>query len=516
MQRFAKYTFTLLLGASLVLASCDKGFEEMNTNPNASTKPNVDYLFSQSILKGNYVYDRAYFYTSYLTCGNYVQHFSTAKELAGAGSGDKYGVHDQYQSFYFRYTYTNVLTTLKAIEVATEGKPELVNKRAAAKIWKVLLLQRITDLYGDVPYTEAAKAGTEAIFLPKYDAQSAIYDGMLKDLDDAIKALDPAQPKFGKADFLFEGDIPKWKKFGYSLMLRVAMRMQKRDEPKAKEWALKAIAGGIILTAADQAVVKYSNGPQVYNNNPVAFELVSQDYVQGANGLNNTEFGKFSKTFIDALQTRNDPRLSVVSVVWNGAVPDTTATAQKGLPNGTNGKPAAFNTFSEPNPATILQYAAPLIVLSAAETNFLLSEMIVRNWTTGNAAATYKEGVEIALKNWGLFGAAGVIAPARVTAYSTANALNTAGAQDAQLNQIHTQFWIASLLDEQEAYANWRRTGFPVLVPVNFTGNATGGTIPRRIPYPVPEQGINKKNYDDAVTRQGADNLITRIWWDKL
>jgi hypothetical protein len=123
MQRFAKYTLVLLLG----LASCDKGFEQLNTNPNASVKPNVDYLFSQSILKGNYVYDRAYFYTSYLTCGNYVQHFATAKELAGAGSGDKYGVHDQYQSFYFRYTYTNVLTTLKELDKAATA-PEFVNK----------------------------------------------------------------------------------------------------------------------------------------------------------------------------------------------------------------------------------------------------------------------------------------------------------------------------------------------------------------------------------------------------
>lgn len=515
MQRFAKYTFTLLLGASLGFSSCDKGFEQLNTNPNASTKPNVDYLFSQSILKGNYVYDRAYFYTSYITCGNFVQHFATAKELAGAGSGDKYGVHDQYQSFYFRYTYTNVLTTLKELDKAATA-PEFVNKRAAARIWKVMLIQRITDLYGDVPYSQANLGGTEGLFLPKYDPQSEIYDGMLRELDEAIKAFDPAQPKYGKADFLYEGDIPKWKKFGYSLMLRVAMRLQKRDENKAKEWALKAIQGGIILSAADQAVVKYTNGPQIYNSNPVAYELVGQDYVSGSNGLNNTEFGKFSKTFIDALQSRNDPRLSVVSVVWNGATPDTTSTAQKGLPNGTNGKPANFNTYSEPNPATILQYAAPLIVLSAAETNFLLTEAIVRGWTAGNAADTYRTGVETALKNWALFGAAGVIAPARITAYTTANALNTAGTLDAQLNQIHTQFWIASLLDEQEAYANWRRTGYPVLVPVNFVGNATGGTIPRRIPYPVPEQGINKKNYDDAVTRQGADNLITRIWWDKL
>lgn len=185
------------------------------------------------------------------------------------------------------------------------------------------------------------------------------------------------------------------------------------------------------------------------------------------------------------------------------------------MPNGTNGKPANFVTFSEPNPATILQYAAPLIVLSAAEVNFLLSEAILRGWATGNAADVYRTGIEISMRNWSLFGAAGVIAPGKINAYTAANALNTAGTFDAQMNQIHSQFWVASLLDEQEAYANWRRTGYPQLTPVNFPGNATGGTIPRRLPYPVQEQGINKRNYDAAIARQGADLLTTRVWWDK-
>jgi hypothetical protein len=514
MQRFAKYTYALLLGAALGLAACDKGFSELNTNPNAPTAPDVDYMFSQSILKGNYVYDRAYFYTSYITCGNYVQHFATAKEISVAGSGDKYGVYDFYQSFYFRYTYTNVLTTLNELIRAAE-LPELVNKKSAARIWRVLIMQRITDLYGDVPYTDANKGLSDGIFLPKYDPQQQIYDGLLKELDEAIAAMDESKIKFGKADFLFEGSIPKWKKFGYSVMLRVAMRLTKVDAVKAREWATRAIQGGIILDAADQAVVKYSNGPQVYNNNPVAWEIVNQDLQRGANGVNNTEWGKYSKTLIDFLKNNNDPRLGAVAVVWNGATPDTAAALQKGMPNGTDGKPANFVTFSEPNPATILQYSAPLIVLSRAETHFLLTEAILRGWAGGNAAATFKTGMEAAMQNWALFGAAGVITQARIDAYTAAHPLNTGGSFDVQMNQVHTQFWAASLLDEQEAYANWRRTGYPQLAPVNFTGNATGGTIPRRLPYSVPEQGINKKHYDEAVARQGADLLTTRIWWDK-
>lgn len=515
MQRIARYTYTLLLGAALGLTSCDKDFEELNTNPNASTEPNVDLLFSQSILKGNYVYDRVYFYTSYLTCGNYIQHFATGKEITVAGSGDKYGVYDFYQGFYFRYTYTNVLTTITELIKAADKQPELVNKKAAARIWRVMIMQRITDLYGDVPYTDANKATSNLVFLPKYDPQSEIYDGLLKELESAIASFDDAQIKYGKADFIFEGSIPKWKKFAYSLMFRLAMRMSKRAPEKAREWAAKAIQGGVITAEADQAVVRYTNGPQTYNDNPVAFELVGQEYQPGFNGERNTEYGKYSKTFIDFLKTRNDPRLPVVSIVWKGANADTTSAIQKGMPNGTNGKPADFVTFSEPNPATILQYSAPLIVLSAAEMNFLLSEAILRGWATGNAADAYRAGMEISMRNWSLFGAAGVIAPAKINAYATANALNMAGTFEAQMNQIHSQFWVALLLDEQEAYANWRRTGYPQLTPVNFPGNATNGTIPRRLPYPVQEQGINRTNYNDAISRQGADLLTTRVWWDK-
>lgn len=515
MQRIVKYTYALLLGASMGLASCDKGFEEMNTNPNASTKPNVDFLFSQSILQGNYVYDRVYFYTSYLTCGAYVQHFSFAKDVTLAGSGDKYGQVDTYQGVYFRFAYTNVLTTLHELIRAAEGNPDLVNKAASARIWRVLIQQRITDLYGDVPYSEANKGATEGVFQPKYDPQSAIYDGMLRELEAAVGAFDNGKLKFGAADFVYKGDIAKWKKLAHSLMLRIAMRMTKVAPDKAREWTLKAIAGGIIMQEEDQAVVQYGSGSQTYNVNPVVYELVGQDLKASSKGADNTENGKFSKTLIDFLKSRNDPRLPVVSVVWNGGAPDTTSTLQKGMPNGTEVRPDDFVTYSEPNPATILVNTSPLIVVSAAEMRFLLSEAILRTWTPGNAAQAYREGIEIAMRNWSLFGAAGRIPADKINAYTAANALNTAGAFNDQMNQIHSQFWVASLLDEQEAYANWRRTGFPVLVPVNAQDNQTNGTIPRRLPYSRTEHGSNRSNYDAAVARQGTDLLTTRIWWDK-
>lgn len=519
MQRFARYKFILLLGAVLGLSSCDKGFEELNTNPNASTRPNVNFLFTQSLLKGNLVYDRAYFYTSYLHCGNYVQHFSIAKEIGGSGAGDKYAVNDFYQSFYYRYIYTNAILTLQEIITALKDPAiaaDNVNKLSATRIWKVLLMQRITDLYGDVPYSEATQ-GKNSVFLPKYDAQADIYADMLKELDEAIKAFDASKATFGPADLLFKGNVDQWKKFGYSVMLRVAMRTSRATGGNivAKDWVQKAVAGGVILNGTDNAVLAYSDGPQIYNNNPVAFELVGQDYSLNSHGADNIEWGKYSKTWIDFLKNNNDPRLGVVSVVWNNNKPDTTAAIQKGMPNGTDKKAADFVTFSEPNPATVLNNAAPLLLLTNAETNLLLSEAALRGWISGDKTQFYKDGVTAALKNWSLFGPAGVIDGNKIGKYVTDHPLNTAGTVDAQMNQIHTQFWAALFLDEQEAYANWRRTGYPVLTPVNYVGNATGGTIPRRLPYSVAEQGINGAHYREAISRQGADLLTTRVWWDK-
>ncbi|NSL85365.1 SusD/RagB family nutrient-binding outer membrane lipoprotein [Chitinophaga solisilvae] len=515
MLRFAKYKYILLLGAVLGFTSCDKGFEKMNVNPNAAENPNIDLLFTQSLLKGQLPYDRGYFYTSYLHCGTYIQHFSIAKEIGGAGAGDKYAVNDFYQSFYFRYIYTNAVTTLGEILMAATSADD-VNKLAATRIWKVLLMQRITDLYGDVPYSEAIR-GRSKLFLPKYDTQEDIYADMLKELEAAIKSFDATKPTFGSADLLFKGNIAQWKKFGYSLMLRVAMRTTKKTGGKviAKDWVQKAIEGGVITGAADNAILRYSNGPQTYNNNPVAFELVGQDYVSTSKGAANTEWGKYSKTFIDFLKSHNDPRLGVVSVVWNAGNPDTSAAIQKGMPNGTDVRLPDFVTYSEPNPATILQYNAPLMILTSAETNLLLSEAALRGWSSGDKAQYYREGVTAALRNWAQFGAAGVIPQEKISQYVSDNALDAGGSFETQMNQIHTQFWVALLLDEQEAYANWRRTGYPQLTPVNYNGNVTNGTIPRRFPYSQAEQGINGVNYKAAVDRQGPDLLTTRIWWDK-
>ena len=145
-----------------------------------------------------------------------------------------------------------------------------------------------------------------------------------------------------------------------------------------------------------------------------------------------------------------------------------------------------------------------------------MTEAALRGWYSGGVAATlYTNGVQAALRQWSIIaGSAGTISASAMNAYVSANRL-VAGTLDQQLSQIYTQFWVSIFPDGTEAFSSWRRTGYPALVPNNYPGNATGGQIPRRMVYPTSEQNLNGTAYSAAISRQGADDLMTRVWWDK-
>jgi hypothetical protein len=120
------------------------------------------------------------------------------------------------------------------------------------------------------------------------------------------------------------------------------------------------------------------------------------------------------------------------------------------------------------------------------------------------------------MRQWAIIaGSAGTIAAADIDNYVAANALNTGGSFDQQMNQIYTQFWVSIFPDAQEVFASFRRTGYPALVPNNYPGNATGGKFFKRFLYPITEATLNADSYSAAISRQGANDLLTRIWWDK-
>ncbi|HOA38297.1 MAG TPA: SusD/RagB family nutrient-binding outer membrane lipoprotein, partial [Flavihumibacter sp.] len=230
----------LLAGALLV--SCNKqSLSDLNINPNSTPNAEPAYLFTGAIV--------ALPAFNYSVLGQGMQYYSTYKEVPAIG--------DKYYSFTgtiadFTGFYTNKLNRLLSIEPQVQGADD-VNKLSMVRILKVYVYSQLTDIAGDIPYSEALAGKTN--LTPKYDTQRDIYLDMFKELEQATAALDAAKASFGTADLLYKGDVAKWQKFGYSLMLRLGMRLTKVDETLAKTWVEKAINGGVMTSLSDAAKI---------------------------------------------------------------------------------------------------------------------------------------------------------------------------------------------------------------------------------------------------------------------
>ncbi|HMI61177.1 MAG TPA: SusD/RagB family nutrient-binding outer membrane lipoprotein [Puia sp.] len=509
------YIGALLGLCVLAQTSCTKNFDTQNTNPNAVSTATPGFVFTKAQYDGMGAATGPYGGSSMYLLQGTMQYTTSYNDVAGFGS--KYVASQITQTnATFNAAYPDEINEIGIVIKAVKSDPTKINLLAAARIWRAYCFSKITDLYGDVPYSQAGLGYDSSVYKPAYDAQQAIYTDMLSELASAAASFDPNKTTFGAADLIYGGNTAQWQKFAYSLMLRLAMRLTKVDIASAQTWATKAIAGGVITADADIAKMPYLSSGQIINQNPMAYNLWNSDYI-AQNGSTNTEGGKYQDVWINYLKSTNDPRLSIISIVYNNGVPDTTAGIQKGMPSNINNvRPANFVTYSEPNPKTVLLLGSPQLIFTAAESYFLLTEAALRGWYSGaTAASLYTNGVQAGLRQWAIIaGSAGTISSGAFNNYVANNTL-VSGTFDAQMNQIYTQFWVSMFPNATEAFNSYRRTGYPALVPNNYAGNATGGQIFRRMLYPTTEQNLNSDSYKAAIARQGADDLMTRIWWDK-
>ncbi|HZE85409.1 MAG TPA: SusD/RagB family nutrient-binding outer membrane lipoprotein, partial [Puia sp.] len=358
-------------------------------------------------------------------------------------------------------------------------------------------------------------------YAPAFDKQSTIYPDMLNELAQAGAALNSSAYIASNSDFAYTGDITKWKHFANSLMLRLAMRLQKVDAASAQTWAKKALDGGVIVSNAESYIINYGGGSGA-NTNPNSFNLGPSNALTRGEVLHGNI--QWSQTFINTMKARNDPRLGQIATVGSAGagtgttLGDTTQASQKGLPNGLSNAPVGspIGTFSVMNILTY-QDNSPDIILSYAEVEFLKAEAIERGWYTGSALAEYQKGQAAALQQMASYNASFAPSPASVLAYQASNPYPAAGSLDQKVAQIQTELWLlfADTYNGYEAWSDWRRTGFPVLTPVNFPGNASGGTIPRRLIYPSEQITLDPKGYNQSITNQGPDLFTTHMWWDK-
>ncbi|WP_267297811.1 SusD/RagB family nutrient-binding outer membrane lipoprotein [Parachryseolinea silvisoli] len=517
------------LVALLVFTSCDNGFEDMNRNPNAYTEPVIGNLFTTSLIRtaGTGTADRNRTNIKYFA--GVMQYMAS---LGTNWSGDKNFENGQFGDF-FETAYSVHLKELEQVLAATEGDAEMVNLHAIANIWRVFVLHRVTDLYGDVPYLEAGKGFLTQNYKPVYDKQSFIYPDMLAKLETAIGQLDAAKSSYGVSDVVYQGDVAKWKKFAYSLMLRLGMRLTEIEEPTAELWVKKAIAGGVMSSNADMAKLNHVAGNGNTQNWDAA-ELKRESLPESNAGKGPV---KLSSTLIDLLKSKNDPRLPFYATLWEGNIlaiqaqklPTTTDPAiQKGLPNGYDATTIKtiipdwssndLVNYSEPNTGTIASLNAPTVLQSYAEVEFLLAEAAIRGWDLGDPVAHYNAAITASMQSTTIFPGGIVISATAISDYIAAQPLDGA-TFDEQMEQIHTQFYLAHFMwyDNFEAWSNYRRTGYPTLVQTNYPGNFTGGTPILRLRYPVSESTLNTVNYNTAVGNlEGKADLYTApVWWDK-
>lgn len=492
-----------MVGA-LTLASCDKGFEELNTNPNALTDPAIKSMFTLAEI---YVDGQDFSNTrgNNMYAAQIVQHFSSL-----GGPGSKYTYSSEYSGSLFGESYGKGLNQIFQLLYVVPNTPENSNLIQSLRIMKVFMFQKLTDTYGEVPYFEAGKGYTDNIFAPKYDTQEAIYNDLLKELDEAGTALDANKAFVGNADLYYQSDVAKWKKLANSLMLRVAMRLSKVNPAKAKEYVEKAVAKGVFTSNDDSLVLKHDAGPAGVKTNPITSSWVRNDLNGGESNI------KFSKTFIDLLKNTNDPRLRIYAKLE--ATGNNNPASQQGLANDAKEFPGGDKKlFSDPNTSTVLRLDAPTLIMSYAEVEFILAEAVVRGWNVGGTAQKhYEDGVKAAMEVLTIFGdKVPAVTTAEYNTYITTYPFKAAGTDAQKIEQIITQKWIVLLFNGFEAFSEYRRTGYPALVPVNDPTGETKGTIPRRLIYDQSELITNEANYKTAIQRQGLDLMTTRIWWDK-
>ncbi len=486
---------------ALSFAACDN-FGDLNTDPTqaAQIDPNFKLTNIQVRLSGER-YEN--WRTNLIYSSTMMQHLAA---LPTYWSGDKYLLNTGYSSSMWERYYPNISKNIEDLRVQTCEDPADANLCSITRITRVFMYHRLTDLYGDIPYSEAGKGVTEGIVQPVYDPQSEIYPDMLTELQEAAAALDDSQPSFGSGDLIYGGDVAKWRKFAYSMMLRLGLRLSKRDPGAAQQWVERAIAGGVMESNDDLARVPHD--PNAWRNGVA--EVFDADGSQ-----------HMSDTFVTWLQEHDDPRLTVY-----GQVPVTGAPAV-GLPNGYDATtivnhpswipcgeggtptPCGMDVYMTVNPV-LTGFDDPMFFQTYAEVEFMLAEAAVRGWGASNAQGHYEAGVRAAMEYLARYGGGAAISSDAVDAYLAANPYDSGNAME----QIAEQYWAATLFNEYEAFANWRRTGYPDLTPVNYPGNVTGGTIPRRMVYSTGEAVTNEANYNAAVSRQGPDALTTRVWWD--
>lgn len=525
-----KKYINIILAFTVVLAvSCTKDFVNKNTNKEQATDEMMGWdglrtggAFAQmaaNVLPAYQLGESEYGSDRYQIIqdlsGNIFSGYTGATNN-GFKANNLYNI--TYSTWYeamFNDVYVRVIGSWTDLNAMRKDFPETV---ALADVLKVAALQRVTDTYGPIPYTKITSGSLQV----EYDSQENVYKAMFSELGNAIEVLTtfwqgaPSATILKDYDNVFYGNVQRWLQFANTLRLRMALRVVYADEALYAEQARAAIENPAGFLTTD-ASLHPGTGAWQYPLYTIQYDFNEGDSYIGA-------------TIESIMNGFEDPRRAAFF----------TTSSVDGAYHGVRGGITDGSSYKNKVSRVACTKDSPLMWMSAAESYFLLAEHWLRQGDDAAAKAEYEAGIAASFSATGASGAEAYMSNATrtpaayadvVSSHSYSNHSNIVVSWDAvnefegHLEQIITQKYIACFPEGQEAWTEFRRTGYPAVIP--FERNNSGGTINtalqiRRLPYPSGEYRTNAANVAAAVTvltgeskNAGADNGGTRLWWDK-
>lgn len=523
MKKTIKWMQRLLLSGMLLAAGCTGDFEDMNRNPNQVTDNEMDVMNYKTGTKVKSlqslvvpVQEHMYQFNESLVGGPFGGYIGATVDTWRT-KFETFNPSADWRKWPFANVITETYTPYRGIVNGTQDEVAI----AFARLLRVAIMHRVTDSYGPIPYSNLENNESVTV---EYDAQKDVYAKMFEELDEAIETLGRnttlAADAWNRYDAVYYGNIPQWIKYANSLKLRMAMRLSYVDEATARTKAAEAIAGGVILANADNAAMHAAENRTTLIYNDWGDHRVGADIVNYLSGY-------------------ADPRMEKMLLPNDNG-------KYYGIRIGIDAtsKSAAVNNYCN----LIVTSSTPYMWFCAAEAAFLRAEYELRWGSAETARSLYEEGIRLSFEERGAAGADDYIAnteakPAPYNdplsyhsvssrqsditiAWETPGESDDAAAiAERNLERIITQKWIAIFPLGTEAWCEYRRTGYPRLLPA--VEDKSGGTVDiaygaRRLTYPVEEYQRNNANLQSAIqlldsetqgSRKG-DIMGTRVWWD--
>ena len=558
-----------ILFASLLMAtviSCTSDFNEINTKPDALTASDISAKFLVTDVQQKLIAQN----TFGVWLGNMLHpDLFSGQSAIGFAQSDWTGENGwSYNDFwqYFTYLvfaqYNATLTSYMGL-VQEGGSLENDQFYAFGLIMKGLYYQQLTDIYGQHPYSEASNP---EITQPIYDTQKDIYKGIIAELDEAISIIGNGNTTGSgvellvENDVVFNGDMQKWKQLANSLKLRLALRASGASgEDFSAAAVTQAIASGVLadgnaLFERDQEINQWAGGAvygDIIGGFPGSKFYIGEPLLNILQDNNDPRLSKIAKPSVGGIITINKPvegdAIALISdhvaflkstLDRAGAeytLEETSSQVIINMPANTNyvGLPSRLSPKIKPYfnadlfsyPQDIIVQAKlegkpilPAVVMSAADSHFMIAEAIVKGLASGDANTYYQIGIEKAMDLWG-----GVDSSA-LADYLSSDMGQLSGSTDQKLEKIATQRWIANYTNGYEAWAIVRDTGYPTSAYSTVTaedsdiralGSPLNGVYPQRLRYNTDVYGTNKANTDASNAIQGPDVMSTKLWYAK-